>query len=48
MYWRSQHGGEPDLLDQHEMQRVIEKFRTYGTEDAADAELAHAGDRLPA
>jgi len=48
MYWRSQQGGEPDLLDQHEMQRVIEKFKTYGTENVANADLVHAGDRQPA
>ena len=35
--------GQVRILDDLEMQRVIEKFRTYGTQDAADADLVFAG-----
>jgi L-fuculose-phosphate aldolase len=30
MYWRALQLGEPNLLDDAEMARVLEKFRTYG------------------
>jgi L-fuculose-phosphate aldolase len=30
MYWRALQVGEPVLLDGAEMERVIEKFKTYG------------------
>ena len=30
MYWRARQAGEPVLLDEDEMQRVLEKFKTYG------------------
>lgn len=30
MYWRSLQIGEPVLLDEAEMRRVLEKFKTYG------------------
>ena len=35
--------GQVRILDDLEMQRVIEKFRTYGKQDAADADLVFAG-----
>jgi L-fuculose-phosphate aldolase len=31
-YWRALQIGEPDLLDDEEMARVVEKFRTYGSQ----------------
>ncbi len=31
-YWRALQLGEPELLDDAEMARVVEKFRTYGTQ----------------
>jgi L-fuculose-phosphate aldolase len=39
--------GEPRVLDGPEMARVIEKFRTYGQQDASDPELRFAGASLP-
>jgi L-fuculose-phosphate aldolase len=39
--------GEPRVLDGPEMARVIEKFRTYGQQDASDPELHFAGASLP-
>jgi L-fuculose-phosphate aldolase len=30
MYWRARQIGAPVLLDDAEMDRVVEKFRTYG------------------
>jgi L-fuculose-phosphate aldolase len=33
MYWRALQVGEPVLLDEAEMARVIEKFKTYGRQD---------------
>jgi L-fuculose-phosphate aldolase len=35
MYWRALQVGEPNLLDAAEMARVIEKFRTYGQQNAS-------------
>lgn len=35
------------LLDEGEMQRVLERFRTYGRADDPDADLAHGGEGLP-
>jgi L-fuculose-phosphate aldolase len=32
------------VLDAAEMARVVEKFRTYGRQDAEDADLQHAGE----
>ncbi|MDA8349634.1 MAG: class II aldolase/adducin family protein [Pseudomonadota bacterium] len=40
--------GGVTLLDAAEMAQVVEKFRTYGRQDAEDADLEHAGDRPPA
>ncbi len=40
--------GPVQLLDAVEMQRVIEKFRTYGAQDAPDAELRFGGADWPA
>lgn len=34
MYWRALQVGEPVLLESAEMQRVLEKFRTYGQKPA--------------
>ena len=39
--------GEVRILDDMEMRRVIEKFRTYGRPDAADADLVFGGGALP-
>ena len=35
--------GEVPVLGEGEMRQVIEKFRTYGRQDAADPDLRHAG-----
>ena len=39
--------GGVQLLDEVEMRRVIEKFRSYGRQDASDADLTHGGQSLP-
>lgn len=39
--------GGVGVLDEQEMGRVIEKFRTYGRQDASDADLTHGGEALP-
>lgn len=39
--------GEPRILDAAEMSAIIEKFRHYGQQDAADGELRCAGAVLP-
>ena len=39
--------GDVRILDQPEMQRMVEKFRTYGKPDAVDPGLEHAGTALP-
>ena len=39
--------GNVGLLDEAEMRRVVEKFRTYGSQDAADPGLAAGGEMLP-
>jgi L-fuculose-phosphate aldolase len=39
--------GNVRLLDAAEMRRVVEKFRTYGRQDAADPALSSAGEILP-
>jgi L-fuculose-phosphate aldolase len=39
--------GNVGLLDEGEMRHVVEKFRTYGSQDAADPALACGGQRLP-
>lgn len=36
--------GEVRLLDQGEMLRVLEKFRTYGRQEAGDSGLVFGGD----
>ena len=46
MYWRSRQGSEPKLLDKTEMNRVIEKFKTYGSPEFEDDDLHHASDTL--
>jgi L-fuculose-phosphate aldolase len=35
------------ILDEEEMRRVLEKFRTYGRQDAADADLEPGGSAIP-
>lgn len=40
--------GDVRILDEEEMRRVIEKFRSYGKPDAVDPELERAGASLPA
>jgi L-fuculose-phosphate aldolase len=37
MYWRALQVGEPVVLAADEMDRVIEKFRTYGQPHSAPA-----------
>jgi len=37
--------GNVRMLDDAEMRRVVEKFRTYGKPDAVDADLVCGGDR---
>lgn len=39
--------GNVGLLGAQEMERVIEKFRTYGRQDVADPALRAAGEELP-
>ena len=39
--------GDVRILDQSEMLRMVEKFRTYGKPDAVDPGLEHAGRELP-
>ena len=39
--------GDVRILDDMEMRRVIEKFRTYGRPDAPDADLVFDGGDLP-
>ena len=39
--------GAVEVLDASEMTRVIEKFRTYGRQDAVDPDLRWGGERLP-
>ena len=39
--------GDVSILDESEMLRMVEKFRTYGKPDAVDPGLEHAGRALP-
>lgn len=39
--------GNVGLLDEAQMRRVVEKFRTYGRQDVADAALSAGGETLP-
>lgn len=39
--------GAVEVLDASEMTRVIEKFRTYGRQDALDPDLRWGGERVP-
>lgn len=39
--------GNVGQLDEAEMRRVVEKFRTYGRQDVADAALSPGGEALP-
>ena len=39
--------GDVRILDDGEMRRVVEKFRTYGKPDAVDADLIFSGEALP-
>ncbi len=39
--------GDVRLLDEAQMRRVVEKFRTYGKPDATDPDLVFAGRELP-
>lgn len=39
--------GNVGLLDEAEMRRVVEKFRTYGRQDAQDPALSAGGEALP-
>jgi L-fuculose-phosphate aldolase len=40
--------GNVEVLDESEMQRVVEKFRTYGSQNADDPALTRGGEHLPA
>ena len=46
-YATAQSLGKVRILEDAEMQRVIEKFRTYGQQHASDAELECGGEILP-
>jgi len=39
--------GDVRLLDDEEMHRVLDKFRTYGSPDAVDAALEYRGSTIP-
>jgi L-fuculose-phosphate aldolase len=39
--------GDVGRLGEEEMRRVVEKFRTYGSQDARDSALTPGGERLP-
>ena len=39
--------GQVQLLDEIEMNRVAEKFRSYGKQDGADSELVFGGEDYP-
>jgi L-fuculose-phosphate aldolase len=39
--------GQVRILDAIEMRRVVEKFRTYGKQDAADSGLVFGGKEIP-
>jgi L-fuculose-phosphate aldolase len=39
--------GEIRILDDVEMRRMVEKFRTYGTQDATDPDLVFGGGDIP-
>ncbi|GAC1496594.1 MAG: class II aldolase/adducin family protein [Steroidobacteraceae bacterium] len=45
-YWAALASGQVHILDDIEMRRVIEKFRTYGSPDAMDAGLTFSGHTL--
>jgi L-fuculose-phosphate aldolase len=42
-YWLALSLGEVSILDDAEMSRVVEKFRTYGQQDAEDPDLLFGG-----
>lgn len=46
-YWRSCQNGSPDLLDDAEMQEVLKKFETYGSDAARDDGLKFSGEDAP-
>lgn len=39
--------GEPVLLGSAEMERVLEKFKTYGRQEEAENDLAFGGENIP-
>jgi L-fuculose-phosphate aldolase len=39
--------GDVRILQEREMRRVVEKFRTYGKQDATDADLVFGGGDIP-
>ena len=39
--------GDVRILDECEMRRVVEKFRTYGKQDAPDSGLVFGGGDIP-
>jgi len=46
-YWRSCQNGTPNLLDDAEMQEVLKKFETYGSDAARDDGLKFGGEDAP-
>ena len=46
-YWAALAIGNVQILDDEEMVRVIEKFRSYGKQDAMDVGLDCGGEELP-
>jgi L-fuculose-phosphate aldolase len=46
MYCRARQLGDPVILDQQEMARVLERFPSYGKADFRDADLVHAGEDI--
>lgn len=40
--------GSVEVLEEAQMRRVVEKFRTYGSQDANDPALVRGGEHLPA
>jgi len=39
--------GDVRILEDQQMRRVLDKFRSYGRQDAMDTGLVHGGDSLP-
>ena len=46
-YYAALQSGEPVLLDNAEMDRVLEKFRTYARQDEVEEDLAFGTENIP-